>query len=185
VPGSPPRASWAACVSARAASRYSGTLELSQSAKSAMKSSRAKRSTFWWAGSARFGLLSGRDRASQRSTLSSEQVCRSRAVCAARSANRTRTSAAAWRKAGGQSGSAGSGQRAAQMTARQAASGRRAHQMCRVEICPWRIDFSRRAWAEIRLMGRSTSISRLGYRMFIRNTQLRSAGTKSGRVQTG
>jgi hypothetical protein len=49
------------------------------------------------------------------------------------------------------------------MTARQAASGRRAHQMCSVEMCPWRIDFYRRAWAEIRLMGKSTSMSRFGY----------------------
>ena len=49
----------------------------------------------------------------------------------------------------------------AQITARQAARGRRAHQMCNVDMCPCRIDFSRRAWAEIRLMGRSTSIRRL------------------------
>src|SRR6266487_5039908 len=35
--------------------------------------------------------------------------------------------------------------------------------MCRVEICPWRIDFSRRACAEIRLIGRSTSMRRFGY----------------------
>ena len=70
--------------------------------------------------------------------------------------------AAASRKDCGQSGSAGSGQSAAQMTARHAASGRRAHQMCSVEMCPCRIDFSRRAWAEIRAMGRSTSMRRLG-----------------------
>ena len=57
----------------------------------------------------------------------------------------------------------GSGQSAAQMTARHAASGRRAHQMCSVEICPCRILFSRRACAEIRLIGRSTSISHFGY----------------------
>lgn len=49
------------------------------------------------------------------------------------------------------------------MTARQAASGRRAHQMCNVEIWPCRIDFSRRACTEIRLIGRSTSIRRLQY----------------------
>jgi len=70
--------------------------------------------------------------------------------------------AAASRKAWGQLSSAGSGQSEAQMTARHAASGRRAHQMCSVEMCPCRIDFSRRAWALIRLMGRSTSIRRLG-----------------------
>ena len=70
--------------------------------------------------------------------------------------------AAASRKAGGQSGSAGSGHNAAQITARHAASGRRAHQMCSVEICPCRMDFSRRACAEMRLMGRSTSMRRLG-----------------------
>ena len=64
--------------------------------------------------------------------------------------------------AAGQCGSAGSGHSAAQITARHAASGRRAHQMCSVEMWPCRIDFSRRAWAVIRLMGRSTSIRRLG-----------------------
>ena len=62
----------------------------------------------------------------------------------------------------GQSGSAGSGQSAAQMTARQAANGRRAHQMCNVEMWPCRMDFSRRACAEMRLIGRSTSMRRLG-----------------------
>ena len=71
-------------------------------------------------------------------------------------------SAAARRNVGGQSGSAGSGQSEAQITARHAASGRRAHQICNVEICPWRIDFSRRAYAEIRLMGKSTSKRRWG-----------------------
>ncbi len=40
VPGAPPSDSWAACVSARLASRYSATVKLSQLAKSAMKSSR-------------------------------------------------------------------------------------------------------------------------------------------------
>ena len=53
--------------------------------------------------------------------------------------------AAALRKAAGQFGSAGSGQSAAHITARQAARGRLAHQMCSVEIWPCRIDFSRRA----------------------------------------
>ena len=42
------------------------------------------------------------------------------------------------------------------LKARQAAKGRLAHQMCSVEMCPCRIDFSRRAWALIRLMDRST-----------------------------
>ena len=36
-------------------------------------------------------------------------------------------------------------------------------------MCPCRIDFSRRAWAEIRAMGRSTSISRFGYGVFMRS----------------
>ena len=63
----------------------------------------------------------------------------------------------------GRVGSAGSGHNDAQMTARQAASGRRAHHIWRVEMCPWRIDFSRLAWAEMRLMGRSTSMRRFGY----------------------
>ena len=58
--------------------------------------------------------------------------------------------------------SSGSGHSAAQITARHAASGRRAHQMCSVEMCPCRIDFSRRACVEMREMGRSISIRRLG-----------------------
>src|SRR5262249_23648303 len=73
--------------------------------------------------------------------------------------------AAASRNGGGHSASAGSGQREAQTTARHAASGRRAHQMCSVEMCPCRIDFSRRAWAEMRAIGRSTSMRRFGYIM--------------------
>ena len=36
------------------------------------------------------------------------------------------------------------------------------HQMCSVQICPCRIDFSRLACAEILAMGRSTSINLLG-----------------------
>lgn len=35
-----------------------------------------------------------------------------------------------------------SGQKAAHITARHAARGRLAHQICRVEICPCRLDFS-------------------------------------------
>ena len=46
-----------------------------------------------------------------------------------------------------QSSWAESGQRAAQITARQAAKGRLAHQMCSVDMWPWRMDFSRQAWA--------------------------------------
>jgi len=61
-----------------------------------------------------------------------------------------------------QSSWAESGQRAAHITARQAAKGRLAHQMCNVEMWPWRMDLSRRAWALMRLKGRSTSMRRLG-----------------------
>lgn len=38
---------------------------------------------------------------------------------------------------------------------------RRAHQMCSVEMCPWRIDFSRVDWAAIASKGRETSMRRL------------------------
>ena len=68
-------------------------------------------------------------------------------------ANSVISCAAASRNACGQSSSAGSGQSAAQITARHAASGRRAHQMCSVEMCPCRIDFSRRACARDALDG--------------------------------
>ena len=78
-------------------------------------------------------------------------------------ANVFMASAAASRNAWGHSSSAGSGHSDAHNTARHAANGRRAHQMCNVEMCPCRIDFSRRACAEIRLIGKSTSISRFGY----------------------
>src|ERR1019366_9821952 len=67
------------------------------------------------------------------------------------------------RNFGGHKGSAGSGQRAAQITARQAANGLRAHQIWSVEMWPCRMDFSLRACAEICLMGRSTSMRRFGY----------------------
>jgi len=142
-------------------------VELSQFAKSAMKSSRAKRRTFWWAGSAESSGGSFLAKTSHRARLSGEAVacsCSFSSVIRSgktRFANATSCLAAAAQNAGGQSSSAGSGQRAAHMTARHAASGRRAHQMWSVEICPCRIDFSRRAWAEIRAMGRSTSIRRL------------------------
>jgi len=77
-------------------------------------------------------------------------------------AHRSMSALATSKNGFGQCGSAGSGQSEAQITARQAASGRLAHQMCSVEICPCRMDFSRRACAEIRLIGRSTSMRRLG-----------------------
>ena len=48
------------------------------------------------------------------------------------------------------------------MTARQAASGRLAHQICRVEIWPCRIDFSRLACAEMRLIGKINLDEALG-----------------------
>ena len=57
VPGSPPRASWAAWVSARLVSRYGWLVELSQLAKSAMKSSRADRSVSSSASSVGLGLI--------------------------------------------------------------------------------------------------------------------------------
>ena len=153
--GSPPSASCAAWVSARLVSRYSRTVELSQLAKSAMKSSSA----------------SGADQVVSILRVSS---CARRARTASRWSRekclRSRDCSQGQRgfgrvllgNVGGQSSSAGSGQSAAQITARHAASGRRAHQMCSVEICPCRIDFSRRAWAEMRVIGRSTSMRRLG-----------------------
>ena len=129
------RALCAAAVSARLDARYSATVELSQSAKSAMKSRSAWRSStrsskaVWFvrAGAKRFLL----------SSLSKD--CRSWVVQARISFF------AASMKAAGHRGSAGSGQSEAQMTARHAANGRRAHQMCSVDICPCRMDFSRRA----------------------------------------
>ena len=60
VPGAPPSASCAAWVSARLVSRYSRTVELSQLAKSAMKSSSAPRSSTGSSNSV--GLLSGPSR---------------------------------------------------------------------------------------------------------------------------
>jgi hypothetical protein len=73
VPGPPPSASCAACVSARLVSRYSRTVELSQLAKSAMKSRSAPRN---WAGSSNsFGF---RRAASNRLQLSAlRSFCRS------------------------------------------------------------------------------------------------------------
>jgi len=52
----------------------------------------------------------------------------------------------------------GAGIREAKVAARMAASGRRAHQMCTVEMCSWRMDFSRADWAEMALRGRETSM---------------------------
>ena len=145
----------------RLVSRYSLTVELSQLAKSAMKSSRALRSSRGLStsiiGLAWMAMSRGND------SLLAFSACLS-----AQSVIRVR---AASRNAGGHGTSsgpgAGSGHSAARITARHAASGRLAHQMCSVEMCPCRMDFSRRACAEIRLIGRSTSMSLLGYR-FIR-----------------
>jgi len=77
----------------------------------------------------------------------------------------------------GHAASAGSGHRLAQITARHAASGRRAHPMCSVLMCPWplRVDFSRRACAEMRRMGRSTSMRRLGVLVMIPSSEEPSA----------
>ena len=100
--------------------------------------------------------------AAQRALPSSDDVASSFRSPSARRAKSMIRCAAASRNACGQFTSAGSGHSAAQITARHAANGRRAHQMCSVEMCPCRIDFSRRACAEIRAMGRSTSIRRLG-----------------------
>jgi hypothetical protein len=44
--------------------------------------------------------------------------------------------------------------------AREEASGRRAHQMCKVEGCPWRIFFSRADSSEISARGRPYSMRR-------------------------
>lgn len=168
VPGMPPSASWAACVIARLVSRYAGTVELSQFAKSAMKSSNAIRSTNQFASSAASSVSVPAASASHRPRDSTDSVscnCRFSSVIRSeftRFANAVRTATAASRNAREQSGSTGSGHSAAQMTARHAASGLRAHQMCSVEICPCRIDFSRRACAEMRAIGRSTSMRRLG-----------------------
>ena len=75
-------------------------------------------------------------------------------------ANSWRRWAAARRNASGQRGSQGSGSSSASSTARLDASGRRAHQRCRVEGCPWRIDFSRAARFDTAAIGKSTSASR-------------------------
>jgi hypothetical protein len=108
---------------------------LSQLAKSAMKSRSA------WRSSTRSSNAVGLVRAgAKRFLLSSlSNACRSRVVQARISFF------AVSMKAAGQRGSAGSGHKDAQMTARHAANGRRAHQMCSVEMCPCRMDFSRRA----------------------------------------
>src|SRR5690242_206500 len=55
--------------------------------------------------------------------------------------------------------SPGSSTKDANSTARQAARGRRAHQRCKVEGCPWRIDFSCAAALLIASKGNATSIS--------------------------
>lgn len=144
----------AAAVRARAVSRKAGTVELSQLAKSAMKSSSASRSVVGcW--------VSAKAEVCWRTT---SKVLALPALMRALSsrAQRHMRSAAMSVKARGQRSSTGSGHNAAQSTARQAASGRRAHQMWSVEMCPCRMDFSRRAWSEMRRMGRSTSMRRFG-----------------------
>ena len=147
-----PPSDWCAMlVSTRLVLMNSLTVEFSQFANSAIKSRSAYRS------SKLFSSLRGSRRSSKNLSAlgplnsfmwSFAQTC----IC----------DLAAIRKESGHSESAGSGQSAAQITARQAAKGRLAHQMCKVEICPNFVFFSRRACSEIRLIGRSTSISRLG-----------------------
>ena len=58
--------------------------------------------------------------------------------------------------------SEGSSTKLDQITARAAAKGRRAHHRCRVDGCPWRIDFSLADSALIASRGSATSISFLG-----------------------
>jgi len=98
----------------------------------------------------------------QRAQVSSEQAAAKPLSDTHFPAKSVLISTARSRNATGQWASAGSGYSAAQTTARHAANGRRAHQMCRVEMGPCRMLFSRRAWAEIFLIGRSTSMRRLG-----------------------
>src|SRR5262249_27749630 len=78
---------------------------------------------------------------------------------------------AVFRNDSGQRSSTGSGHRALQIMARHAASGRRAHQRCKEVIVP--MYFSRLACAEIRLIGRSTSMRRLQY-LFTSNLGLQN-----------
>ncbi len=152
VPNAPPSASCAAWVSARLVSRYSGTVELSQLAKSAIKSSSAPRSSR--TSSKRAGVF--------RAFANRLRLSAPSNSCFSRGAHASICLRALSMKDCGHCESAGSGHNAAQITARQAARGRRAHQMWSVEMCPCLIDFSRRACAEIRLIGRSTSMRRLG-----------------------
>ena len=142
---------------------FAGTVELSQLAKSAMKSNNAPREDAEQIAADFVGIEAGfLTNAAHRCFDSSDDVARSFMSPSALRAKAMMNSAALSRNACGQFSSAGSGHSAAQITARHAANGRRAHQICSVEICPCRIDFSRRACAEIRLMGRSTSMRRLG-----------------------
>ena len=138
--------------------KYSATVELSQLAKSAMKSSKAKRKMFQCA-----SLVESKppELASlcHFSQFSCEQCSASSLSVAALRAKSLISWEPSSRNLCGHRESAGSGQRAAQITARHAARGRLAHHMCRVEICPCRMLFSRRACSEMRLIGRSTSIS--------------------------
>ena len=144
----------------RHVSRYGGFVELSQLAKSAMKSSNAARSVSSSASSVGLGLMRRLHQCRQAGLAFLGRRCQSFISPSARRGEIMIRRAAASRNACGQFASAGSGHSAAQITARHAANGRRAHQMCNVEMCPCRIDFSRRACVEMRAMGRSTSIRR-------------------------
>src|SRR5260370_24308911 len=77
------------------------------------------------------------------SQFSCEQFAASSLSVAAFRANSFINRDASSRNFCGQSGSAGSGQRAAHITARHAATGRLAHHICNVELIPFRMLFSR------------------------------------------
>ena len=126
-----------------------------------MKSSNAKRKTFRWFSFFESRVVSCLTRAFHFAQLSAEQCSPSVLSLTAFFAKSSKTRIAISRNTCGHSGSAGSIQSAAQVTARQAASGRRAHHICKSEIVP-RL-FSKRACAEMRFIGRSTSMRRFGY----------------------
>jgi len=146
----PPRHSCAHSTKARLIARKSLSFDRSQLAKSAMKSRRPCRMTFGSSSSCGSSRI-----------FSSLGAVSEPALLGKSLAHRFSHSRDSVRNRSGQP-SPGSGQRPARMTARHAASGRRAHQMWRVEMCPCRIDFSRCACWEIRRIGRSTSMRRLG-----------------------
>lgn len=146
-------------VRPEATSMNSGTVDASQFEKSPMKASSRSRSRPHAAASRARNEFSSTTR---HSGQWSEVNSASSFVVLTFSAKAQMSRAASIRNPSGQRGSAGSGHSAAHATARQAASGRRAHQICSVEILPWRIDFSLRACSEMRRIGRSTSMSRFG-----------------------